>query len=137
MAGKAKMMLLTGSDKGFTLVEIMVATAILSLGLVMIYQSFFISLDTADYYFRHLDAQIWLDEKLWQVQDDFRREELFNPVKTSGEFTIRDRDFNWNMDYNSIGCEELYKVNLKASWQQGRRTINLLRVAYVSSYKSE
>lgn len=128
---------LLNAKQGFTLVEIMVATAILSLGLVMIYQAFFISLDTFNYYLNHLNAQLWLDEKVWQIQDNFRRYESFSPIQTSGEFIIRDKNFLWNLDYGLIEPEELYRVSLKVSWQQSTRRVNLLRTAYVSNYKSE
>ena len=118
--------------KGFTLVEIMVATAVLSFGLVMIYQAFFISLDAFDYYLNHLNAQLWLDEKIWQLEDDFRRYGSFGSTPTFGEFIMGSKNFNWSMDYSLIGAEELYKVGLQVSWQQGPRNITLPRVAYVS-----
>ena len=133
MEQKAKMMSPIG-NRGFTLVEVLVATAILSFGLVMIYQAFFISLDTFDYYLNNLDAQLWLDEKLWQLQDDFRRYAVFSPLKLSDEFIIGNKRFNWSVDYNPIDPEELYKVSLKVAWSQGSRAINLLRVAYISNY---
>lgn len=125
------------TKKGFTLVEIMATTAILSLGLVMIYQAFFVSLDTFDYYLNHLNAQLWLDEMIWQAQDNFTQYGFFSPGQTSGEFIIGNKSFNWNMDYDSIKPQELYKVSLGASWRQGSRIINLSRAAYISNYVSE
>lgn len=129
-------MLIIGS-KGFTLVEVMVAAAILSFGLVMIHQAFFVSLDTYNYYLNNLYAQLWLDEKAWQLQDEFRQYEYFNPVPTSGEFAVGNKNFDWNMDYGSIVSEELYRVNLRISWKQGSRQVNILRTAYVSNFKPE
>ena len=124
-------------SKGFTLIEVMIATAILSFGLVLIYQAFFISLDTFNYYLNHLNAQLWLDEKIWQVQDDFRRYKVFSPTKIGDEFIMGSKDFNWQMGYSSIKPEELYKVGLTVSWKQGSRRINLLREAYVSYFPEE
>jgi prepilin-type N-terminal cleavage/methylation domain-containing protein len=121
---------------GFTLVEIMITTAILSLGLVMIYQAFFISLDTFDYYLNYLNAKLWLDEKIWQIQDDCRREEVFIPTRSEGEFRIRNKNFNWDMYCNAIEPEELYKVSLRLSWQQGPRRINMLTETYAQRYKT-
>jgi prepilin-type N-terminal cleavage/methylation domain-containing protein len=125
------------AKQGFTLVEIMVATAILAFGLVMIFQSFLVSTDTYNYYLNYLGTQLWLDEKIWQLQDDFRQYEFFNPLPSSGEFEIGSKNFNWNMDYGSIASDELYRVNLRVSWQQGSRKVDILRTAYVSNFKPE
>ena len=130
-------MMSTIGNRGFTLLEVLIATAILSLGLVMIYQAFFICLDTFDYCLNHLKAQLWLDEKVRLVQDNFRREDIFSPLNTSGQFIIGSRNFNWHMDYSPIELEELYKINLEITWQQGSRMINMSRVAYVSNFVSQ
>jgi prepilin-type N-terminal cleavage/methylation domain-containing protein len=122
------------AKRGFTLVEVMVATAILSLGLVMIYQAFLISLDSFGYSLNHLQAQLWLDEMAWQIQDNFRRYEFFSPARTSGEFIAGNKDFSWKIDYEPIQSEELYSINLSTSWQQGSRMINLSRAVYVSNF---
>ena len=130
------MMSLIG-NRAFTLVEIMVATAILSLGLVMIYQAFFVSLDAFDYYLNHLRVQLWSDEMLWQAQDNFRQSGFLGSAQTSGELITANKNFNWDMHYGLIEPGELYQVSLNVSWQQGSRRVNLPRVAYVSNYESE
>ncbi len=122
---------------GFTLVEVMVATAILSFGLVLIYQAFFTSIDAFDRHLNQLNAQIWLDEKFWQLQDDFRINKVFKPTKVSGVFLAKNKTFSWDMDYSTIMANELYMVNLNISWRQGQRNINMPRVLYVSNFEEK
>ena len=115
----------------------MVATAVLSLGLGMIYQAFFVCMDAFDYYLNHLNVQLWLDEMIWAMQDDFRQYGFFQPSQTSGDFIMANRDFHWSMGYNALRPDELYEISLKVSWRQGARNINLPRTAYISYYASE
>ena len=122
---------------GFTLVEVMVATAILSFGLVMVLQSFFISLDTFDYYQNHLKVQTWMDEKIWQLHDDFRQLAYFEPATTKGEFTIGNKNFTWEVNYSTLHPEELYKLDLEVLWKQGARGVKLLRTTYAANYRDE
>ncbi|MFC1658532.1 type II secretion system protein J [Candidatus Omnitrophota bacterium] len=129
-------MSITG-NKAFTLVEIMVATAILSLGLVMVYQAFFVCLDAFDYYLNHLNVQLWLDEMIWAMQDDFRQYGFFQPSQTSGGFVMGNKGFHWNMNYDARTPDELYQISLNVFWKQGARNINLPRVAYISHYAPE
>ena len=67
------MMILTTGNKrnsrsGFTLIEVMVAVAVLSFGLVMVYQAFFVVLDSFNYSADYLEIAGWMDEKIWQAQ---------------------------------------------------------------------
>lgn len=127
------------THKGFTLIEIMVTTAILAFGIVMIYEAFFISLDSFNYCLNHLDAQLWLDEKIWQAQDSLRQNGILNPGQMRGEFMNRNKRFSWDMSYDLIEQLEkfnLYRLNLVISWQEGKRKINLLRSAY-ATFKEE
>ena len=49
---------------GFTLVEVLVTTAVLSLGIVLIYRAFFTLLDSFGYYSNYLRVIAFADEKL-------------------------------------------------------------------------
>ncbi len=130
MGLKAEMMLRTG-NRGFTLIEIMVATAVLSLGTVFIYEAFFSSLDAFNYCSNYLNVASWMDEKVWQAQEALGR---FGPqakIQTAGMFTSNNKDFKWSLSNRLIDKKEgLYRIDLALSWQEGSRKRKLTRAAY-------
>jgi prepilin-type N-terminal cleavage/methylation domain-containing protein len=129
------MMLRTG-NKGFTLLEVMIATVVLSLGATLIYQSFFISIDSFDYYSTLFKTIPWMDEKIWQAQDELARLGPAAQLETQGKLNTGSRDIMWNLAYNSIDeTGSLFQVNLALSWPQARKTIRLSRSAYANYFK--
>lgn len=126
--------------KAFTLVEIMVATAILSLGTVLIYEAFFISVNAFDYYSNYLSLAPKMDEKIWQAQNNLT---CFGPVayvQREGSFIKDNKAFGWNMSHRLIGSTktlELYKIRFSLSWQEGERRLTLMRDAYAMYRKEE
>ena len=109
--------------------EVMVATCILSLGTVLIHESFFIILDSFNYYFNYLNVASRMDEKIWQAQDNLSRLGSSSQIETTGEFVNRNKNFRWNLSYNLIS-QNLYQIDLTLSWQEGRRFVKLLRSTY-------
>ena len=61
------------AKKGFTLVEVMVATAVLSLGIVLLYEAFFKITDAFGYYNHYLSVSPFAREKIWAAQDAFSK----------------------------------------------------------------
>lgn len=124
------MMSRTG-NKGFTLVEIMVTTAVLSLGIVFLYQAFFISLDAFDYYDNYIHTAHWMDEQIWQAQNQLS---CFGPeakIASGGDLERSGRVFNWNLYYNLEDASgSLYWIRLDLSWKRGKRQLELSREAY-------
>lgn len=125
-------MILRIGNKGFTLLEVMLTTVVLSLGATLIYQSFFISLDSFNYSDTVLKTIPWMDEKIWAAQDNLTH---FGPeavLEAGGELkTSGGKNIIWNLSYNSIsGIDNLYQVDLKLFWPQGYRKIELSRSAY-------
>jgi prepilin-type N-terminal cleavage/methylation domain-containing protein len=122
---------------GFTLIEIMVTTAVLSVGLVFLYESFFVTLDAFSYYSHSLAVGPWMNEKVWEVQDALVHNAGGAPIGTSGELKTPERTFQWSLSYGLINEEQkLYKIGLTLGWKEGRKQFNLTRAAY-ATYKPQ
>ncbi|MFH0838760.1 MAG: prepilin-type N-terminal cleavage/methylation domain-containing protein [Candidatus Omnitrophota bacterium] len=120
------------NKKAFTLVEVLATTAILSLGIVMIYEAFFATLNAFEYCSHYLKIACWMDEKLWQAQNSLRHSGDLAGVETAGKLTIAHKDFNWNLSFGSVDQEQgLYKLDLDISWQEGLRKARISRSSYV------
>lgn len=123
-------------NRGFTLMEVMTATCVLSLGTVLIYESFFITLGSFNYYSNYLNVASLLDEKIWAAQDNLSRLGPSSQIETRGEFANRNKNFRWNLSYNLIS-QNLYQIDLTLSWQEGQRKVKLLRTAYAIYVEKE
>lgn len=119
-------------SKGFTLIEAMAATAVLALGLALIFQGLFTSLNAYDYYDNYLSILPRSDEKLWEAQDRINRLGPQANLDTSGEWVNqRDRRFKWGLGSSLLDkAGGLYKLNLRVSWNEGNRKVSLQREAY-------
>lgn len=143
MAQKVRMTSRIG-NKGFTLIEVMVATAVLSLGAVLISESFFISLDSFDYYANYLTLASWADEKLWGAQDQLSRFGNAAQIQPGGRIVNRNKDIGWSLSSSVVDEAKglpsglsLYRINLDLSWQEGHRKARLSRSAYALYEKKE
>lgn len=121
---------------GFTLIELLVAVAVLSLGLVLMYEAFFSYMDAFNYSYRRLEAQRWIDEKIWSVEDELVRSGILLPDELAGSFSKDKKVFNWVMSIQTLGEIEdslLYLVKLSVSWSEITRNVRVSQVAYVQN----
>jgi len=121
------------NKKAFTLIEVMIATAVLSLTTLLIYEAFFISLDTFNYCYNYLNVFSLADEKIWQAQDDISRFGTLTNIAENGEFVDRNKNFVWNLSNSPIADaqnQKLYKIDLILSWQEGKRPVKISRTAF-------
>ncbi len=123
-------------NNGFSLIEVMAATVVLSLGVVMIYGSFFTSLDAFSYYSNYLSVTPWMDERIWQAQDDLSKFGAAAQIQSAGEFQKASKVFRWGLNYSLLE-DGLYRIDLDLYWQQGIRKIRLSRNAYAEYKKKE
>lgn len=121
------------NNKGFTLLEVMVASAVLSLGIVFIFQSFFSVLRSYDYCQRYIASSAFAHEKLWQAADSVRRDGVL-PAETGGEFFRGGKRFEWNLFQEPVG-DKLYKVAVLVKWVSGKQTREVERLEY-AAYES-
>ena len=114
------------TKRNFTLVEVMISTVVLSLGLVVIYESFLFG-----YYNNYLNVASSAEEIMWNAQNELS---LFGPTAVfvnKGRITQNNKDFNWNLFYASINPENnLYKIDLFFTWKEGFKDVKLLRTEY-------
>ncbi len=122
---------------GFTLVEVLVTTAVLSLGIVLIYRAFFTLLDSFGYYSNYLRVIAFADEKLWQAQDTLSCFGSDAGAGSSGRLNIQNKDFNWRLSVSPVEAESLYRIDLTVNWQEGPRIRGLTRNAYALYIKKE
>ncbi len=118
---------------GFTLVEAMIAVAVLSLMALLVYEAFFISLDTFNYCYDYLNVLSIADEKIWQAQDDLSRFGGFVNVGGVGQLAVKDKKFVWNLSNSLIvdtPTQNLYKIDLSLSRQVGKRPVKISRTAF-------
>ena len=117
---------------GFTLFEVMVAVAILSLGVVLIYRTFLTSLATFKYYSTNLQAQCWMGEKIWEVEDSLLYRKGLGAGKRSGNLFLGNRKIAWRISVDSISpTEEFYQLDLTLFWQENNRRITISRTTYI------
>lgn len=126
------MMLRIGRSRGgFILLEVMIATAVLALGSVMIHEAFLTSLDAFTYYSYYLDIAPWMEEKIWQAQDSLTHLGQEAIIDAGGELVKKNKSLNWSLSYELIDeAQYLYKIGLVVSWQEGQRKRKLQRFAY-------
>ena len=122
---------------GFTLIEVLVTTAVLSLGIVLIYRAFFTLLDSFGYYSNYLRVIAFADEKLWQAQDTLSCFGSDAGAGSSGRLNIQNKDFNWRLSVSPVEAESLYRIDLTVNWQEGPRIRGLTRNAYALYIKKE
>jgi hypothetical protein len=104
---------------------------VLSLGAVLIHEVFFKSLDTYNYCHNYFSVGYWLDEKIWSVQDNLRQSGPLANIERGGKFKAGNKDFAWNLSYDLVyDTQDLYKIVLDVSWQEGSRNINVSRTAF-------
>ena len=120
--------------KGFTLIEVMIATSVLALGIVFIYEAFFTSLDLYNYYEDYLNISPWLNEKMWEAKDTLSRVTSPEPLEKSGSLIKGNRQFSWDLSYALLDKIEkerkLYRVDLTVYWQVGKKSFSLSRNTY-------
>lgn len=110
---------------GFTLIEVMVATVVLVVGVVIIFESFLMSLDALAVFNSRLNAQWFFDEKIWQIQSSLDEPAgAFLPMEDRGVIRLGIKEYAWASTMQIIDpTQELYRVNLNLNWQQGNKTI--------------
>jgi len=107
-------MLLIGKrkrNKGFLLVEVMVSISILSIGLLLVLNSFFRSIKAVEVSRDYFKAGLLLENKIYELLNKGTEEGVWE-----GSFDDFNKRFSWNLDARTIEESPLNEINLKVSW---------------------
>jgi len=133
---------------GLTLVELMVASSILAIGLVMVGRGLLAASATLDSVEDRLEAIRFLDAKLAQLRQEAESQGGVEAETRSGAIALRHRQAAWTLDIVPLEPEtagpetqeppiRLASAHFRLSWQEGRRTQDAVLATYLDYKPSD
>ena len=110
----------------------MVAVAILSLGTVLLFQSFFTCEDASRHAFNLLNARLWIDGKIALEKESLLSTKAIVQPQESGDFTFNSRLYAWQKSIQPIDAG-LYSLTLSLSWKEAGRQRSLSGATYLTA----
>jgi type II secretion system protein I len=108
-------------SRSFSLLEVIITVAILSIAIVSIFRAFTTVLSTLKLSQNMTLACFLAEDKLWEIEQ--RQRDNVKPLEASGSETIQEREFKWDYttEKDSSGLANLNKLVFIVSWQEKRR----------------
>ncbi len=129
---------LSSTNKGFTLIEVMVALTIVSVGLVSIYSSFINISDTLARMDNYNRSVLIALEKMWEVEEALMQSDEFKIDTFSGELKDNNRYFKWEFTENAVeNYKNLREITINLDWKQGKRKGNMKAGTYFKALNTE
>ena len=127
------MILRIGSSQGsgFTLVEIMLAITILTIGIIGVLRAYVTSVNTLEAGQDSIDVVCLLKEKMAEIEEVAIKEGGISPATSSGKFEDEFEDFRWELEIKRGSIESLNEVILVVSHLDRPRKFSL--VTYVEN----
>jgi len=123
---------LIGEKRGFTLIEIMVTLAVLSLGIVAVYQSLFVLLDVLAYSSDRLKAQYLVGNKICEREYNIEGASETQKSTLGRGLFARQKGLKWQIDYLAVDDrEDLGELTVSLSWRDRGRLTSLTRTTYL------
>jgi prepilin-type N-terminal cleavage/methylation domain-containing protein len=120
---------------GFTLVELMIAVSILTIGVVMVLRSFLNSAGVLDSLSNRLDAIAIIEDKIDELQEKVLEESGLEASSATEDLTVGNRNAILHSDVGTSSVEGINEVRLSLSWQEGNKSKDETLVVYLPSKK--
>ncbi len=122
-------MLLTGNRRkceGFLLLEIMISVLILSIGVLLVLDSFVDPIRATELSRNYFKAGLLLEEKLLELYNSDIEEGILR-----GEFSDFDNRFSWDMDVIKLEDGFCKEISLKVLWREKDKEKDLSVLTYI------
>ncbi|MCK5451502.1 MAG: prepilin-type N-terminal cleavage/methylation domain-containing protein [Candidatus Omnitrophica bacterium] len=119
-------------SKGFSLVELMVAVAVLAIGLTVIYESFFIIADVTSGLPYYIKTQALIDEVMWEEENNLRIAGYLFPSTESGKIDVGNKKIRYVKKIEVLSSSQgLYNIDTDLTWKAGTKFINNTNSTYL------
>jgi len=115
------------SQRGFLLLETLLAILVLAVGLTLVLRSFGSSLDALGTSADYTKALLLLEERLWELET----KGSIVPGTFTGEFSEEDGEFRWEVKASELAEMELCETQVTVSWEQRGRPRDVSIVTYL------
>ncbi len=121
-------------NKGFLLLEVMLAVTILSVGMALVLRSYVSALNAVKISQDFFAAGLLLEEKLWQKEEEKSDSQEPSVAGEQGNFSTPWDRFSYLIEFEKEeDTPDLYKTNSSVSWQNKKKTHSILCVSYIRS----
>ena len=119
----------------FTLIEVMVTVAILSLATVMISQSNLMNMNVYGRFANLMAIQNWAEEKIWEAKEEVLASEIPEAGESSGTYESENKTYEWHLSVSEETSGSLYGILLTVTWNDAGQEKSLERHSYVHRSK--
>lgn len=122
------------NKKGFTLIEIMLATAVLALGVISVHQTLFTALSGSSSVFQRLDAFLEAGNKIWQTEELVRSSsEVILPETGGTKSGTGKAEYAWILRTKALDAGYgVYDVQLEGQWRQQDKQLRVVRYGCIA-----
>ena len=113
------------SDKGFTLIEVLLAVSILAIGIIGVLRAYATSVDALEVGQENIDAVCLLKEKMSEIEQDALKQKGVLPETSTGEFEGNFADYKWELDIKPSTVDSLNEVKLTVFHKENTRKFTL------------
>ncbi|MFH1837136.1 MAG: type II secretion system protein [Candidatus Omnitrophota bacterium] len=120
------------TKRGFNLFELMVAVAVLSIGIVTIYESFLLIADASSGLPYYLRTQSLMNEMVWEQKSILTANGYVFPSTEGGSITLNKKPMEWTREIKLMdSVRGLYSVEILFSWKAGSKKMQNSRMTYI------
>lgn len=117
----------TGS-KGFTLIEILVALLVLTVGFSQLFLIFLESASAVRHVGNRMAAVVFMENAAWEARERWRLAAFNEVYRYENTVTNGAQSFDITAEAKKIpGFQRLYNLEVKASWNEGKKEISMRR----------